>query len=208
LEIISFGQSSFKITGKDITVVIDPYSKPEDLGKKPIKTTADVVTVSHDHWDHNNTEDIAGNPVIFDMPGDYEVKGATFKGIDSKHGGDIDMSNTIFTMKIDDITIGHLGDLGDALTSVQLDKINGVDILLIPVGGNYTLDAEKAVEVVNQIEPKVIIPMHYKDAGSKADIEGVEKFIKEIGIEPDKTCKFKITKKDLPEESKVVILEP
>lgn len=208
MEIISFGQSAFKVTGKDIAVVIDPFSKAEDLGRKPIKTSADVVTISHDHWDHNNVGDIAGNPVVFNMPGDYEVKGVTFKGIDSKHGGDVDISNTIFTMKIDDITVGHLGDLGAVLTSAQLDKINGVDILLVPVGGKFTLDAEKAVEVVNQIEPKIIIPMHYKSADSDVDIEGVEKFIKEIGVEPEKTCKFKIAKKDLPEEAKVVILEP
>lgn len=208
MEIISFGQSAFKITSKEITIAIDPFSNAEKLGRKQIKTFADVITISHNHWDHNSATDIAGNPLIFNMPGDYEVKGVTFKGIESKHGGDIDISNTIFTIKVEDIIIGHLGDLGEVLTSVQLDKINGVDILMVPVGGKFTLDAEQAVEVVNQIEPKVIIPMHYKTLGVEVDIEGVEKFIKEIGIEPEKTCKLKITKKDLPEEAKVIILEP
>ena len=207
MEIIWYGQSAFKLTGKNLSVVTDPFSKPEEAGAKPIKTSADVVTVSHDHWDHNNVAAISGNPVVFDMPGDYEVKGVTFKGIDSKHGNEVDLPNTIYTMKMDDLTVAHLGDLGEKLSSYQLDRVNGVDILLIPVGGKYTLDAQEAVEVINQIEPKIIIPMHYKTPGSKVDIVSVENFVKEIGMEPEKVGKLKVLKKDLPEETKLVILE-
>ncbi|HBG82005.1 TPA: hypothetical protein DDW69_04185 [candidate division CPR2 bacterium] len=205
MEIIWYGQSAFKLTGKNITIFMDPYSEPEKYKWKPIKTAADVVIITHDHWDHNNVAAISGDPVVFDMPGDYEVKGITFKGIESRHGADVDLPNTMFVIKIDDMTVAHLGDLGESLSSTQLEKLNGVDVLLVPVGGTYTLDDEEAVGVVNQIEPKIIIPMHY--GPNHPELLPVDNFVKEIGMEPEKTAKLKIVKKDLPEEPKLVILE-
>jgi len=121
MEIIWYGQSAFKLIGKNISVFMDPFSDEDKLlGLKLIKVQADVVTVSHDHFDHNNIKAISGNPVIFDMPGDYEVKGITFKGVDTKHGADKPEANTMFTVRIDELTVAHLGDLGDILSSVQL----------------------------------------------------------------------------------------
>ncbi|KKR33550.1 MAG: Zn-dependent hydrolase of the beta-lactamase fold-like protein [candidate division CPR2 bacterium GW2011_GWC1_39_9] len=206
MEILYLGHSAFKLVGKNIQIVIDPYGEPAKLGMKPIKTPADVVLITHDHWDHNNIAAISGNPVVFDMPGDYEVKGITFKGINSKHGNDSELPNTIFTIRMEDLTIAHLGDLGEVLSPAQLERMSEIDILMVPVGGKFTINPEQAVEVINQIEPKIIIPMHY-DLGSKPDILPVSKFIEEIGMEPEKIPKFKVTKKDLPEEPKLVVLE-
>ena len=108
---------------------------------------------------------------------------------------------------MDDITICHLGDLGHVLDNKQLERLEGIDILMIPVGGKYTLDAKKAVEVISQIEPRIVIPMHYKTKDVKADIDDVEKFIKELGIEASYEEKLKINKKDLPaEDMELVIL--
>ncbi|OIP24254.1 hypothetical protein AUK11_03615 [bacterium CG2_30_37_16] len=206
MEILYFGHSAFKLVGKNIHVVIDPYSESSKLGAKPIKTSADVALVTHDHWDHNNIAAISGDPVVFDMPGDYEVKSITFKGINSKHGNNAELPNTIFTIRMEDLTIAHLGDLGEVLSPAQLERMSEVDILMVPVGGKFTINPEQAVEVINQIEPKIIIPMHY-NMGPKDDILPVSKFIEAIGMEPEKLPKLKITKKDLPEEPKLIVLE-
>ncbi|MDD4332695.1 MAG: MBL fold metallo-hydrolase [Patescibacteria group bacterium] len=208
------GHSCFKLQDKvgpdGVTLVTDPFDK--NTGFKVPNFEADIVTVSHQHHDHNNTDAFRGTPFIIDMPGEYDVKGVMVTGIDSFHdakeGAEMG-KNIIYRIEIDDISVAHLGDLGHSLSDKQLEKLVGVDILLIPVGGRYTLDAKKAVEVISQIEPRIVIPMHYKAAGSNIkDIDGVEKFIKEIGIAPREEEKLKISKKDLPqEEMELVILK-
>lgn len=204
------GHSCFKIqdkTGADgVTVVTDPFDKA--TGLKVPNTEADIVTISHDHHDHNNIAAIKGNPYIIKTAGEYETKNVFVEGVDSAHGYNVSLNNIIFRIDMDDISVAHLGDLGQALDTKQLEKLEGTDILLIPVGGKYTLDAKKAVEVIGQIEPRIVIPMHYKTPGlSIADIDGVEKFIKELGIKPTLEEKLKISKKDLPaEDMELVIL--
>lgn len=207
------GQSSFKLQDKissdGVTVVTDPYGK--ETGLKMPSFEADIVTISHDHKDHNNIEALRGNPFVIDCAGEYDTKGILIEGIDSYHDeeeGKLRGGNIIYRIEIDDISIVHLGDLGHVLTNEQLEKLVGVDILLIPVGGKYTLDAKKAVEVISQIEPRIVIPMHYQVEGlAYEDFDPVEKFIKELGIEPSREEKLKISKKDLPqEEMELVIL--
>jgi L-ascorbate metabolism protein UlaG (beta-lactamase superfamily) len=132
------------------------------------------------------------------------------EGIDSYHddkNGAERGGNIIYRLEVDDISVVHLGDLGQILDNAQLEKLAGTDILLIPVGGKYTLDAKKAVEVISQIEPRIVIPMHYKTKDSKIDLDGIDKFIKEIGLTPVYEEKLKISKKDLPaEDMELVIL--
>lgn len=206
------GQSCFKLQDKigseGVTVATDPFDKT--VGFDVPRFEADIVTVSHSHFDHNNISAIRGNPFIADMPGEYDARGASIVGIDSYHDekeGKERGKNIIFSIVIDDITVVHLGDLGHVLDSKQLEKLAGTDILLVPVGGKYTIDAKKAVEVVSQIEPRIVIPMHYKTKESKIDIDGVDKFIKEIGLKPRYEEKLKISKKDLPsEEMELVVL--
>jgi len=205
------GHSCFKIQDKigpdSVTVVTDPFSK--EVGLKVPNFEADIVTISHDHYDHNNSSALRGQPLIIDCVGEYDYKGILVEGIDSFHDdkeGKERGLNIIYRFEVDDISIAHLGDLGGPLDNAQLEKLAGTDILLIPVGGKYTLDAKKAIEVISQIEPRIVIPMHYKTADLKIDLDSVDKFIKEIGIEPTYEEKLKISKKDLPQEDMELVI--
>lgn len=209
MEISHIGHACFKIVGKSLTVVVDPYNPK--LGLKMPKLDADVLILTHDHFDHNYKEAIRGDYLLLDSPGEYEVRESFFQGITSFHDdkeGKEWGTNTIFTMEIDGIHLCHLGDLGTELNSEQIEAMNGVDILMVPVGGTYTIDAKIAVKVINDVSPKIVIPMHYKTAGStKSDIDSLDKFLSEIGEEPDTLDKLKIMKKDLPEDMKVIVLK-
>ena len=205
------GHSCFKIQDKigsdGVTVICDPFNK--DIGLKPPNCEANIVTVSHDHSDHNNVSALRGQPFIIDCAGEYDAKGVFIEGVDSYHDdkeGDVRGKNIIYRMEIDDISVVHLGDQGAALNDAQLEKLVGTDILLVPVGGKYTLDAKGAVEVISQIEPRIVIPMHYKTEGMTLDIDPVDKFIKELGIEPTREEKLKISKKDLPQEDMELVI--
>lgn len=205
------GHSCFKIqskTGTDgVTVTTDPFDKK--VGIKAPSFESDIVTISHDHYDHNNAKALRGEPFVIDTAGEYDVKGVAIQGVESYHdekSGSDRGNNIMFRITMDDINVAHLGDLGHDLDDKQLSVLVGTDILLIPVGGTYTLDAKKAVGVVSQIEPRIVIPMHYKTDGLKLDIDGVEKFVKELGIKPTNEAKLKITKKDLPQEDMELVL--
>jgi len=205
------GHSCFKIQDKigpdGVSVVTDPFTK--ETGLKVPNFEADIVTISHDHYDHNNSSALRGQPLIIDCAGEYDYKGILVEGIDSFHNekaGKERGLNIIYRFEVDDISIVHLGNLGGPLDNAQLEKLVGTDILLIPVGGKYTLDAKKAIEVISQIEPRIVIPMHYKIDGLKIDLDAVDKFIKEIGIEPTYEEKLKISKKDLPQEDMELVI--
>jgi len=206
------GHSCFKIQDKigpeGVTVVTDPFGK--QYGLKVPNFEADIVTVSHSHEDHNNVAALRGNPFVIDCPGEYDIKNVLIEGVDSFHdenqGADRGR-NIIYRFEIDDISIVHLGDLGQTLDSAQLEKLAGTDILLIPVGGKYTLDTKKAIETIAQIEPRIIIPMHYKTPELLMDdLDTADKFIKEMGITPQYEEKLKISKKELPQEDMELII--
>lgn len=206
------GHSCFKLQDKigadGVTLITDPYS--EETGLKLPSLEADLVTISHDHDDHNNVSAVKGNPRVINCAGEYDVKGIFVEGIDSFHdeaNGEKRGGNIIYRIEIDDISIAHLGDLAHTLDNTELEKLVGTDILLIPVGGHYTLDAKKAVEVISQIEPRMVIPMHYRHPEVKIELDDLEKFIKELGVVPTHEEKLKISKKDLPaEEMELVVL--
>lgn len=205
-----YGQSCFKIQGKEVILVTDPYDK--SIGLRPPYIHADIATVSHQHYDHNNVKAIKGEPSVIDGPGEYETKGVEILGIqtfhDKKEGKERGL-NTVYVIRIDDILICHLGDLGHLLTDKQLEDINGVDILFIPVGGVYTINALEAVKVIDAIEPKIVIPMHYKIPKLTIDLHKIDKFGIELGILKAKVEeKLVIKKKDMPSETKVVLLKP
>ncbi|HYU64675.1 MAG TPA: MBL fold metallo-hydrolase [Candidatus Paceibacterota bacterium] len=206
-----FGQSCFRIEAKEGSILIDPFSK--EIGLRPPKIKDDIVLVTHQHYDHNSVTDANPEAFIIDNPGEYERKNIQIQGLltyhDKSQGAERGL-NTVYVIKAEDMAVCHLGDLGqEKLTDAQVEAIGDIDILLVPVGGTFTIDAKEAVEVINQIEPKVIIPMHYKIPELKIDLGGPEKFVKEIGLTPEKTDKFKITKKLLPaEEMKLIVLNP
>lgn len=209
------GQSCFQISSNgNVNLVIDPFS--EDIGLKLPKMEADVLLVTHQHDDHNNVKAIGGNPFVIQGPGEYDIKDFFVQGIHSFHddvSGKERGANTIYTIEggPEDIKLCHLGDLGQKeLTAEQIEKIGEVDILMIPVGGVFTLSAKEAVNVMAQIEPRITIPMHYQLPKLKIKINGVEDFLKELGIKkPESLAKLSIKKKDIsPEEAKVIILQP
>jgi len=202
-----YGHSCFRIEAKEGSILTDPFSK--EIGLRPPKIKDDVVLVSHQHYDHNNIEDVNSEAFIIQNPGEYEKQGISILGIQSFHdntNGSERGLNTIYVIKAEEMTLCHLGDLGHKLTDHQIEEIGDVDILIIPVGGNYTIGPKEAVEVISQIEPKIIIPMHYKIPGLTVEIDGSEKFVKELGLTPETVDKYKIAKKLLPaEEVKLVM---
>lgn len=208
------GHSCFKLQDKvgpdGVTLVTDPYDK--EIGFKVPNFEADIVTVSHDHHDHNNVSALRGTPYLISSAGEYDVKGVVVQGVESYHdektGKDRGL-NIIYRIEIDDISVSHLGDLGHQLEDKQLEVLVGTDILLIPVGGKFTIDAKKAVEVIAQVEPRIVIPMHYALPGlTVKDLDGVDKFIKELGLKPSEEDKLKISKKDLPvEDMELVVMK-
>lgn len=215
MDIYWYGQACFKLKGKNTTVVIDPYN-PDFTGLKlPKDLSADVVLSTHSHEDHNFVSVVSspggGKPMIFDKPGEYEVAGVVITGISSFHDdsqGNERGSNIIFHLLFDNLDIVHLGDLGQSkLTEQQIAEIGQTDILLVPVGSVYTIDAKAASEIVSQLEPKIIIPMHYKIEGLKFELEGVENFLKEMGVEGITAVpKLSINKDKLPEEPQVYVI--
>ncbi|HEY4695029.1 MAG TPA: MBL fold metallo-hydrolase [Candidatus Nanoarchaeia archaeon] len=211
MDITYLGQASFRIKGKTATVVLDPYS--DDIGIKFPKVEADIVTVSHEHYDHNAASLVGGEPFVVRGPGEYEVKGVEILGVDSFHdekGGAERGKNAIYNLKIDKINVCHLGDLGqNSLTNEQVEEIGNVDLLLIPVGGHFTIDASVAAKVASQLEPKIIIPMHFRDPQTKiTELEGAEKFLKEMGKENvQPVSKFSVHADKFPEETQVVLMQ-
>lgn len=192
-------------------MAIDPYEA--GIGLKPPRFNADLLLITHDHYDHNNKQTIMGQPLTVMGPGEYEVKGCAVYGIQAWHdnkGGSERGANTIYRLELVGIRLAHLGDLGQtSLTDEQLEVLDGIDVLMIPVGGKYTINAPTAVEIIEQIEPRVIIPMHYKMPGLKVDLDGVEPFIKALGLPTQPEAKLRLVKKDLlTEERRLVILEP
>lgn len=210
------GQSCFKIQGDRATIVTDPFGP--NYGLKVPRLAADIVTISHDHDDHNNSQAVKPTDdkdvFVIDTPGEFESKGVFIYGVpsfhDNKQGAERGLNN-IYRIEIDGISIGHLGDLGHLLENGQIERLEGVDILMVPVGGTYTIDGKEATKIISQIEPRIVIPMHYDLKGLKLPkkIDGLDTFCKEIAICPKEALnKFKIVKKDLPQEDlQVVLLE-
>lgn len=197
-----FGHSCFRLESKDTSILIDPFSK--EIGLRPPKIKDNIVLLTHLHYDHADVKETPSETKVVSGPGEYEMQGVYIKGIQSYHddtGGSERGLNTIYLIQAEEINICHMGDFGQAkLEEHQLEEIGDVDILMLPVGGTYTINSKQAAEIVSQIEPKIIIPMHYKLPDLKIDIAGVDKFLKEIGLTVEKVDKFKVTKKTLPQE--------
>ncbi|NCN58925.1 lactamase [Candidatus Roizmanbacteria bacterium CG22_combo_CG10-13_8_21_14_all_38_20] len=207
------GHSSFRIKGQATSVVTDPFD-PKSTGLAFPKVSADVLTVSHQHADHNYIEKVEGNPFIVEGPGEYEIKEVRVIGYPTFHdssSGSERGQNIMFLITIDDISILHCGDLGHKLTDETLKSMDQVDILLIPTGGVFTIDAKVAAQVTSQLDPGIVIPMHYNRKGLDQNIykelAGVEDFISQIGekdVQPED--KLTITKSQMPEETQMVVL--
>jgi L-ascorbate metabolism protein UlaG (beta-lactamase superfamily) len=173
------GHSSFLITADaGVRIITDPYHTDENLTYGEIRESADIVTVSHDHFDHNNVAAVRGNPEV--VRGSARVKGIDFKGIPCYHddaGGTMRGGNTIICFEVDSVRVCHLGDLGHRLSDEQVAGLGEVDILFVPVGGFFTIDARAATEICDRIKPRVVVPMHFKTDKSLPELAAVEDFI-------------------------------
>lgn len=212
MEITWYGQSCFRLRNRGLSLMTDPYS-PE-IGIKLPRLTATVVTVSHEHEDHNYVKGVRGSPYVISGPGEYEVGGVFVFGVrtyhDAKEGAERG-KNTAYLIEFEGVTVCHLGDLGHVLTQEQVEQLNGVNVLLIPVGGRTTLTGAKAAEVVGQLEPSIVIPMHYKIRGLEASLETANRFLKEMGVEkPEHAETLSVSEGQFSEgdETRVVLLEP
>jgi L-ascorbate metabolism protein UlaG (beta-lactamase superfamily) len=210
-----YGHSAFLITSNQgIKIITDPYESGAyggQLGYGKIKDQADIVLTSHAHEDHNDTKSLPGSPQILKESGTKSLKGVSFKGIASYHDsskGSERGANTIFTFSVDGVKVCHLGDLGHLLSPKEIAEIGPVDILLIPVGGFFTIDSKEATQVEEQIKPKVLIPMHYKTEKCGFPIAPVDDFLKgKANIKRPKTSEVTFDQASLPSKTEIVVLE-
>jgi L-ascorbate metabolism protein UlaG (beta-lactamase superfamily) len=213
------GHSCFRLRGRDGIVICDPFDR--SIGLDIGKPTAHIVTISHQHPDHANlaaVKPMREKVFAIDGPGEYEVGGIMIAGVRTyhdKHKGAELGTNTVYVFHMDDVVFCHLGDLGHELSTHQLDEIGNVDVLFIPVGGGETIGPTEAVSVISQIEPRLVIPMHYAMPGQRsfnADLAPLEKFTHEIGLkEIVAEDKLTVTAASLPaegEETRFVIMKP
>lgn len=215
MEITYIGHSCFKIKGKTISLVIDPYNPK--IGYKLPKLSCDVLLVTHNHFDHSYIEGVSDYRLLVDGPGEYEVGGCFIYGKSVDHdekNGEERGKVTMYLITIDGLNILHLGDLGRELTQEDMEKIPSVDVLMIPVGNKYTIDEKTAVKVISALEPSYVIPMHYNtpDLTGIEGLSGVEEFLEEMGVGDDvKKDLDKLvlnSQTDLDGETQVVVLKP
>lgn len=220
MKITSHGHACFKIEGKSttndiVTIITDPFD-PKSISINLRNLECDILTISHEHEDHNFKDAIKqleDKPFIITTPGEYEVKGLRIFGYrsfhDDKQGSERGL-NTIYVYDFNEARVCHLGDLGHDLSGDLLEELSNIDVLLIPVGGIFTIDSKTAVSVIEKIEPRIVIPMHYKTPKHSSmfdKLETLSDFLKEFGVtkEPQKDLNIK-SKPDLPEETEVVAL--
>lgn len=208
MDITWLGHSCFRIKSSQAVIITDPF--PPELGYTLGKQTARIVTLSHQHPSHSYTQDIGGEPRIIRGPGEYEISGILIIGIATFHDnqrGQVRGKNTVYVMEIDGVSVCHLGDLGHVLSTEQVEEIGSVNVLFLPVGGVSTINAAVAAEVILQLEPNAVIPMHYKTPAIKRELDPVNVFLKEMGMgQIESRPKLTLSKSNLPLSTQVFLL--
>ena len=207
------GHACFLITSETgLKIITDPYTSGGGVGYAPVNEAADIVVVSHDHFDHNAVSSVPGKPEVVKDGGVKDVKGIQFKGIatyhDESQGGERG-TNTVFCFSVDGLKLCHLGDLGHRLSREDVAEIGGVDVLFIPVGGFFTIDANVASQVCDDLKPKVVVPMHYKTPKLDFPVAGVEDFVKgkkNVRTLNSSEAEFKLG--ELPGATEIVVFQP
>ena len=211
MDVTWLGQSCFRLRGKNAAVVTDPF--PPSLGLRLPRQEAEVVTVSHEHENHSYLQAVREGAFEIKGPGEYEIAGVSVIGLSTFHDtekGARRGRNTVYLIEIDDVTVCHLGDLGHPLGDAEAETVSSVDVLLVPVGSRTAISAAQAAEVVRQLVPRYVIPMHYAMPGLKVQLDGVERFLKEMAVtavEPMPKLSVQATS-STEFETKVVVLEP
>lgn len=207
MELTWYGLSCFRLAERGYaTVITDPYNG--NLGLPALKLKADIVTISHDAPGHNHTPAVSGYKHAITGPGEYEIGGVFVTGVSTRHI-DKDKHNILYVFYYDNLSIAHLGDMAKVPTQTQIDVLEQINILLLPVGGGNGLNAAQAAELVSLLEPNVVIPMHYHLPNLQLPLDGVERFLKEMGVNDVQAVNsFKTTGENLPEDTEVVVLTP
>ncbi|MDY6916910.1 MAG: MBL fold metallo-hydrolase [Chloroflexota bacterium] len=210
IDITWLGHSCFSIKGRDATLITDPYG--DSIGYALGTPAANIVTSSHAHPGHGFTTGVEGNPKVIHGPGEYEVCGVLIRGISTFHdaeGGAARGKNTAYVIEMDEVVVCHLGDLGHALSSAQVEEMSGAEVLMVPVGGVSTIDASAAAETVRVLQPRVVIPMHFHTPALRFALDPVDGFLKEMGVKADvpPQQRLSLTRSGLPEETRVVLLD-
>lgn len=206
MEITWLGHSCFRLKGKGATLLTDPFDP--STGYVLGKPAADVVTVSINMPDHNNVQGVSGDPLVIDGPGEYEVSGVMITGIASSSGGEQPARNTIYVLEMDDLRLCHLGDLAKVPKNDLVETVGDVDVLMIPVGGRDTMDASMAMETISVLQPKIVVPMHYRTSLFGPELEPLDRFLREMGVkEPVPQPKLNVTRGSLPDTTQVIVME-
>jgi len=209
MEITWLGHSCFRIKGKKVTIITDPYD--DSIGYTLGEQNADIVTISHSHPGHGFAKGVSGATRVINGPGEYDVSGVLITGIKTFHDavkGEERGKNIAYLFDIEDIRICHLGDLGHVLDAEKASGLSEVDILMIPVGGGSTIGASDAAEITRLLDPKIVIPMHYKTEDLKFKLDSIDKFRKEMGVKTDvkPEPKLVIGKTGLPLETRIFLM--
>jgi L-ascorbate metabolism protein UlaG (beta-lactamase superfamily) len=207
MEITWYGLSCFRLTERgQASIVTDPYK--QSLGLPLPKLRADVVTISHDATGHNHLPAVTGYEHALTRPGEYEIRGVFVTGIATALTAD-ERRNVLFMFDFGGITVAHLGDMNQVPPQTQIEALEKVDVLLVPVGGGQSLNAAQAAELVSMLEPSLVVPMHYHVPGLKLKLENVERFLNEMGVtEVEEESRLRVSAGRLPEETAVVLLKP
>jgi L-ascorbate metabolism protein UlaG (beta-lactamase superfamily) len=209
LDVTWLGHGCFRLRGRGAAVVTDPY--PPAIGLKLSRLDADLVTVSHEHENHNYTQ-VVRDAYEIRGPGEYEVAGVSVIGVPTYHDAEKGAKhgrNTVYLIEIDDVRVCHLGDLGHKLDDAEAEAISSPDVLLVPVGGNTAINAVQAAEVVRQLEPRFVVPMHYAIPGLKLQLDTLDRFLKEMAVtSSEPQPKLSVQKSSGEYDTKVVVLEP
>ena len=209
MELSWIGHSCFRLRGRELAVVMDPVDPA--LGYGTARLEADAVTVSHPEPNHSAVATVGSSPRVFAGPGEYELRGAMITGVATLRPagqGPEAPRNTAYLVAVDDVTVCHLGDLTGPLTADQLDVVKDADILLVPVGGHCTIDAAQAAEVVAQVEPKLVVPMHYLTPAVGLELDSVERVCREMGVtDATPQPRLNVTRSSVPDQLTVVLLD-
>jgi len=210
-EIRWFGHNCFRIRAREATVLMDPVGKR--TGYSMPKQTADIVTLSHDHPGHAHLDAVKPGYQMISGPGEYELHDIFVTGVRTYHDkqqGAEHGYNTVYLLELENMILGHLGDLGHQLNDAQMEEIGRADVLFVPAGGGPVLSAEEMAELLANLSPKMIIPMQYRTSQGDRDRDEIAPFIKHLGVDmPQPVDKLVVKASDLAnEQMQVVLLEP
>ena len=207
MEITWLGHACFRLRSDDVVVLTDPF--PLSLGLRPDTRPATVVTISNNHPNHSNSGEVEGEPRVFAAPGEYEYRGISVRGVMTPQLPEIprEQRSVAYTMEIDRVNICHLGDISATLSPGQIDQLSPVDVLLVPTGGGCTLEIDQVLQTMQDLDPKIVIPMHYKNPEVGVSLQDVDVFLRRMGLsEVQAQPRLVVTSSNLPEDMRVVVL--